>query len=379
MRLIVVTSLFIVGPLPYLILPGLMLGLAGRFHWSDTRLGVLATIELGGMAVISLTGLYWQNRWNWRWLAVCGALLIVAGDLASTKATGFSGMAGARLLAGLGGGVLVALYFAFLAHTKHPERNASVATFAQISAQVLIYFQSARILDAWGLDGLYELLAGTALLLLPFIGWVPNGPPISSDPVNAGSRRRRSFTEQMPGLACLLANGLFFTAEVGIFSFFGEFGQQAAALTDSQTLNAIGLSTAAGLLGPAASYFLGQRLGYLRPLLFSAVAQIVTLLLLGRGGYGYWGYLTLAALLQALWQFTLPNLYGLMVVVDESLMVAVPGAQAIGIALGPTIIGYAVEHAGLAGATWIAAALTLASLGIALPLCNRIKASPVAA
>lgn len=373
MRLTVITSLFIVGPLAFLMLPSLMLGLAARFHWSDTRLGVLATVELGALAVTSLTGLHWQARWNWRWLAICGALLMVAGNLAATQVAGFPGMVGARLVAGLGGGILVALYFAFLAYTRQPERNASIATFAQIATQVVIYFQSARILDGWGLNGLYDLMAGAALLLLPFVTWIPTGPPTSSNAVHGGALRRRSFIERLPGLAGLFANYVFFIADAGIFSFFGEFGRHAAALSTSQTLDAIGLATAAGLIGPAASYFLGDRFGYLRPILLSAVAQMVTLLLLGRGGYGYLGYLTLAALLQVLWNFTLPNLYGLMVVVDESLMVAVPGAQAIGIALGPTVIGYAVEHVGLLGAAWVAVGVTFAFLVIALPVCARSR------
>jgi hypothetical protein len=62
--------------------------------------------------------------------------------------------------------------------------------------------------------------------------------------------------------------------------------------------------------------------------------------------------------------------YSLIVVTEEKLAVAVPGVQAIGIALGPTVIGVAIDRTGLPGGTLVAVAMTVAYLALILPLCS---------
>ena len=49
------TSLLTIGPLALAMMPVLMIGLAERFHWSEARSGLLATIELGALAVASVS------------------------------------------------------------------------------------------------------------------------------------------------------------------------------------------------------------------------------------------------------------------------------------------------------------------------------------
>src|ERR1700736_3165856 len=102
------TSRLPIGPLSQQTMPVVVIGLAERFHWSEARSGLLATIELGALAVASVSGLYWQRRWSWRWLAVVATLVIVVANLAATRASGFSGLACARVVAGAASGLLVA-------------------------------------------------------------------------------------------------------------------------------------------------------------------------------------------------------------------------------------------------------------------------------
>src|ERR1700730_9170022 len=171
----VMTSLLTIGPLALAMMPVLMIGLAERFHWSEARSALVATIELNAFAVATVSGLYWQRRWNWRWLAVVATLVIVVANLAATRASGFSGLACARVVAGAASGLLVALYFAFLPSTRSPDRVGSIATFAQVVSQVGGYYASSWLLQQWGLNGLYVLIAIVATLLLPFVKWIPTG------------------------------------------------------------------------------------------------------------------------------------------------------------------------------------------------------------
>lgn len=366
----VMTSLLVIGPLALAMMPVLMIGLSERFHWSESRSGLLATIELGALAVASTSGLYWQTRWNWRSLAIAATLVIVVANLAATQASGFAELACARLAAGAGSGILVALYFAFLPGTRSPERIGSIATFAQVVTQVGGYYISSWLLPRWGLNGLYVLIAIIAALLLPFTTWIPRGARDSANAaVSLPTHSKGRAGHRLPGVAGLLANVFLFAALTGVYAFFGEFGQVMARLDEEQTVHAMALAAALALLGPVASYLISRRFGFAWPIVGSAVALMLTLALLAHGGYGYMGFLVLISLLLILWNFAQPYSWSIMVAVDEQLTVAVPGAQFAGIAMGPVIIGFGIQSTGVTGGAWFALGMMTIYLFLIMPLC----------
>jgi predicted MFS family arabinose efflux permease len=366
----VMTSLLTIGPLALAMMPVLMIGLAERFHWSEAKSGLLATIELGALALASISGLYWQGRWNWRWLAIAATLVIVVANLAATRVSGFAGLACARLIAGAGSGILVALYFAYLPGTRSPDRIGSIATFAQVVSQVGGYYASSWILQQWGLNGLYLLIATISALLLPFAKWIPIGAGHPEEsPVDRWKDSKRTIGNRFPGIAGLLANAFFFAALTGVYAFFGEFGQNIARLSDEQTVHAMALAAALALLGPVASYLISRRFGFLWPILGSAVGVMSVFVLLAHGGYGYCGFLVLISLLLILWNFAQPYSWAIMVAVDERLTVAVPGAQFAGIAVGPAIVGFGIQSTGIAGGAWLALSMIIVYLFLIMPLC----------
>jgi predicted MFS family arabinose efflux permease len=370
LQLGVMTSLLVIGPLALAMMPVLMIGLTERFHWSESKSGLLATIELGALAVASTSGLYWQARWNWRSLAIAATLVIVVANLAATQVSGFAGLACARLAAGAGSGILVALYFAFLPSTRSPERIGSIATFAQVVTQVGGYYFSSWLLPRWGLNGLYVLIAIIAALLLPFTIWIPSGARGSENSaVDLRKDSKWTVGSRLPGVAGLLANVFLFAALTGVYAFFGEFGQNMARLGEEQTVHAMALAAALALLGPVASYLVSRRFGFAWPIVGSAVAIMLILALVAHGGYGYVGFLALISLLLILWNFAQPYSWSIMVAVDEQLTVAVPGAQFAGIAIGPVIIGFGIQSTGVTGGAWFALGMMTIYLFLIMPLC----------
>jgi hypothetical protein len=96
---------------------------------------------------------------------------------------------------------------------------------------------------------------------------------------------------------------------------------------------------------------------------------MVVFALLAHGGYGYFGFLVLISLLLILWNFAQPYSWAIMVAVDERLTVAVPGAQFAGIAVGPAIIGLAIQRTGIGGGAWLALSMMIIYLFLIMPLC----------
>ena len=80
-RLVYVNALFIIGTLGTLITPAMLEGWS-HLRWTPTQLGVAAAIELAGLSVGSLSGLYWQTRWPWRRVALPALLVGIAGNAA---------------------------------------------------------------------------------------------------------------------------------------------------------------------------------------------------------------------------------------------------------------------------------------------------------
>ena len=90
-RLAYVNALFIIGTLGTLITPALLDGWA-QLNWSATRLGTIAAIELAGIALGSLSGLYWQRRWRWRQVALPSLLVAIAGNAACMVVRDYTGV-----------------------------------------------------------------------------------------------------------------------------------------------------------------------------------------------------------------------------------------------------------------------------------------------
>src|ERR1700733_15917876 len=124
-RLIYVNALFIVGTLGPLITPAILEAWA-TLQWSQTQLGLVAALELVTLASGSLSGLYWQRRWPWRHVALVSLVLAIVANLACIVQHGFVIVCIARSAAGFAGGLLCAIYSAFLANTKSPGKEMAV-------------------------------------------------------------------------------------------------------------------------------------------------------------------------------------------------------------------------------------------------------------
>ena len=148
-RLAYVNALFIIGTLGTLITPAMLDGWA-HLNWSATQLGAVAAIELAGLALGSLSGLYWQRRWRWRHVALLSILVAIAANAACVVVKDFPGVCVLRALVGLSGGFLTGLYSAVLANSRSPGRIIAVTTFIQIGVEAAFMFSAASVFERLG-------------------------------------------------------------------------------------------------------------------------------------------------------------------------------------------------------------------------------------
>ena len=202
-RIAYVNGLFIIGTLGTLITPAMFESWI-PFNWTPSQLGLLAATELAGLAVGSLSGLYWQRRWNWRHVTLGSLIPAVAANLACILWHGFATVCIARGVVGLSGGFLCAVYSAMLANAKSPGRIIAITTFIQIGIEAIFIFFTTSALELLGGSGLFVLMTVLFALLVPFVRALPSGwparwhgisPRIQPQPwVTSGIRRAPLFS-----------------------------------------------------------------------------------------------------------------------------------------------------------------------------------------
>jgi MFS transporter, DHA1 family, inner membrane transport protein len=356
-RITYVNALFIIGTLGTLITPALLEVWGPRLHWTQSQLGLAAAAELVTLALGSLSGLYWQRRWDWRFVATGALLLAVLGNLACMRLDDFVGVCIARAASGLGGGLLCAIYSAFLANTHSPGRNIAITTFVQIGVEAAFLYSSTSVAWVLGATGLFTLMAGLSGALIPLIRLLPAGwPSDSSAPAEAAvpdQRPRRAYP-------ILLSFVPFILFQAGVYTFLGDFGRLAAGLDVAQTLHAIGLSVVFSALGSVAAYVLDDRAGLLLPICGVILLLIGMMFAMICGSTSASLFLLYISLLQAGWIFLNCYLYSALIDANKLLVAAATPVSSFGSAFGASAMGYVLEHGGLQGAL----SLSVAALGL---------------
>jgi predicted MFS family arabinose efflux permease len=352
-RLVYVNALFIIGTLGTLITPAMLEGWS-HLRWSPTQLGVVAAIELAGLSVGSLSGLYWQTRWPWRRVALPSLLVGIAGNAACMVVKDYTSVCVLRALVGVSGGLLAALYSAVLANSRSPGRIIAVTTFIQIGVEAVFMFSATSVFERLGSSGLFILMAALFAALLPFLSWLPPAWPST-----AGAAQETHTTRGSRRAYPLLFSFVpFIVVQTGVYTFLGEFGRVAANLSVDVTLRAIGTSVVLSSLGSVAAYALNDRIGLRLPI--GGAILLMTAMLLGMilGSRSAAFFVLYISLLQIGWIFLNCYLYSALIDANNLLVPAATPFSTFGSVVGASAMGYVFDHGGMMSAL----ALTMGSM-----------------
>jgi predicted MFS family arabinose efflux permease len=216
--------------------------IAGDLGVSEGAAGQLATVSAVVGTLVALLVAPWMDRFSRRrWLQGQAAALIVA-TLFSALAPTFAWLVAARVLAGLGGAVIMANCFTAVGElypdAKRRDRAVGVivtATTVAIVAGLPILAQIEAV-AGWRWAVAFSLLPLTLL----FVGarWLPVAPPpASAVHQDAGAGYRRVLGHR-PTLGLLGAMGVFALAYVGWLTYFGAYAETDFG-ADANTLGAL--------------------------------------------------------------------------------------------------------------------------------------------
>ncbi len=358
-----VNALFIIGTLGTLITPA-MLTCWAPLRWTATQLGTIAAIELAGLSVGSLSGLYWQRRWPWRHVAWISIAVAIAGNAGCITSKDFAGVCFLRGIVGVSGGLLSALYSAVLANSRSPGRIIAVTTFIQIGVEAVFMLSTASVFERLGSSGLFLLMAGLFVVLLPLVRLLPPRWP-------AGGLAERGETHTQQGspraYALLLAFIPFIVVQTGVYTFFGEFGRLVAHLSVEATLRAVGISIVLSSLGSVAAYLLDDRIGLRLPISAAILLMIGMLFGMFLGSRSAELFLLYISVLQIAWIFLNCYLYSALIAVNNLLVPAATPCSTLGSVVGASAMGYMLDHGGVMGSLALTVACMLVTTLLTMP------------
>jgi predicted MFS family arabinose efflux permease len=359
-----VLAVAILGPAVFLILPAFVGALAETFGFSDAQLGLLASADLFGMGVAAATGLYWLRRWPWQRVVRPALLVVVLGNLAATVPDDFSSLVSIRLVVGCAGGMIMAVAMAFFAHREDPNRAMAWLLVGQVTFIVVALSTLPPVVEAYGVDSIFAILALLTGGLLLVVRFIPARAP-------AGDAARTQGGRPLVAVLVLVSIAMFFVAQSGLWAFVGLIGENAG-LSTSEVATALALSTTISLLGPLYGVVVSERFGCRPPIIVGLACHLVVVVWMSFYSYGFVGFLILLSLFQLGWNLPLSYQFSVLVRRDVSrrLVALVPTFQAMGIAAGPVVLGFAIESSGYGVAPQIAAACLLAYAVLLIPLAG---------
>ena len=158
--------LVVVGAMFFLLMPMYIGALADFAHFDNEQIGNLTFFELIGVALASLTSLFWIRRADWRYGVVIACIGLMAANGLSLLDHEFNWLAAVRVLAGLSEGALLCIAYAALGDTKEVDRNFGYGVIAQILAPAVFFVLLPGWFEQYELNAIFYVQIGCAALAL---------------------------------------------------------------------------------------------------------------------------------------------------------------------------------------------------------------------
>lgn len=340
---------------------------------SESNLGLLAALEIGGIALGSGAGVVLTKRVRARWIAAAGTAIVIAGNLLPTTDTIFL----IRFLTGIGAGLLVSLAALAIAKQKDLNRSAAVFLLLQTASQygILQWFAASGATAT--VSTVQIALAGlAAIAFLTLIGFVPASFGSPTTGASAVSASGLSTAPSKTGFIALGGASLFVGGAISIWAYMGVWlsvrGIQDGQIADMLTACLVGQMAGALLaakIGDSGSH--GRRIVCGSAVLMAVVAGLIQL-----GPAGTLGWILLIAF-GATWLLVTPAITAFLEVADPSRN-SIPfaaAAQLIGAAIIPTLIGQTYAASDMNMVFWMALIAIVISVGLFVYIMAQKKRS----
>lgn len=331
--------------------------------------GRIGSFEFMAVAAVSLLVALRVQLFPTRLTAAIGIVLLILGNVASAFATAEGGLILARMLCGLGKGLVVAIVFSLAAGSSRPTRAFALLNIVYALFSTVFYLVVPFAIRWHGASGAFLTMGAVAVVGALFMARFPADRLASSELTGLSLRSVPPF-----GIFAFAALIILWSGHDAVWTFIERIG-----VRDGMNVTAIGavlsFSALLTIAGPTLVRLLDTRLGYGTPVIVAIILKMAVVLVIGYVVSDR-AFMVAVPAFMLLSLFITPYVMGILSLADPAgrLAAASSAAMTAGASLGAWIGGASVQALGYGGLTWVAVAhfivFTLIVLAVA-PHANR--------
>lgn len=348
------------------IMPALVSGLIEGRGFSARDAGIVGSCNVYGAAVGAFIAIFLVKKLPWK-SACATLLLLISLDLLSMTLDNPIPMMALRAVHGLTGGLLVGTSFAVMARCGQVHKAFGMLLLVQFGLGGLGVMLLPPLVPIYGSWVLFMALIAFSLTALVMLAFLPAYPLLTISHATASEPLR-----YRPLLAAILAVFLFQAANMALYAYIIELGEQAG-LTLVNISPALGVSAWLGLVGSVLVIWLSTRLGRTLPVFVSIIiTALATYALHFSASLSIFWLANLAVGIT--WAFSIAYLLGICAEFDKAGQMAALGgfASKMGLASGPMFAAFIVTGDGYGNLINIAVILLLLAAMVALYPCRAL-------
>lgn len=334
-RTIVIALLGCVPLMPLLVLPVMVGSFVDGFGLAENEAGWVASAGFLGGSVGALGLAFRIHHLDLHRLAFLGLVVMTVADGASIAANSMpiAALVAARFVSGFASALVYGSVMSAYAGFREPDRAYGLYMALQFAVSAAGLYLLPSVLPVMGVAGIFILFTAMDLAGLLAVARLPGREERASRVKGLKLEWEIIFT--VTAIACLLAIGLFETAQMAQFTYVERIGV-AIGLEADQVGLALGLSSLLGIPAAFAVTWLGSRFGYFKPIAAAIMLEFIAIAIL-INATTMTHYLTAACLFAVGWAFVLPYFQAIEARIDPGGSVVVAGGFATGAAgfLGP--------------------------------------------
>ncbi len=326
------------GALVFNILPLLLGSVQDGLGFSDKQLGFLTSAYFVGFTLSTISAYYWVRKTHWQKGATLLTVLTLLVCVLLMLTQKFSLYLFLVALLGASTSAVYAIGTTYLGDTENPARSYGFKIGAEAAlGAILLLFLPPLVVAQWGLQGLLVSMLVVFFILSLSIFWLPAKGIKDSDEFQAGIEDGDNLI--VPIILSLVALFIFFAGISALWAFIERIGNDAGFdAADIGTALSISLVFAMG-----GSFFaggIGDRFGFLTPVVAAFIVLIAGLFALQGVGYNY--YFIGVCLFALAYGFALPVQVTIVSCFDANgeFVVLTAVSIALGGIVGPAVAGF---------------------------------------
>jgi predicted MFS family arabinose efflux permease len=266
-------------------LPVISTAWVNQLGFTEVEVGRIAGADLAGLAIGAVVSALFVAKVDRRYMTVTAAAIAIAANVLCTYYPSYEVTLWLRLGAGIGAGIYTGIAVATIAGHSRPAFAFGLELFAFAASQGA----ELKFLPYLSMNGIYLVLAGTFVVGLLFISWLPRRPVEESldvevdveEPDGGHQLKHRHVPAYVPWM--VLTAIVFTYINIGAYWTYIELAASDSEASPDWVASMLWVSSVFSVIGCLFAVLLSNRYGLARPLLVTLVFQaaIVVMLITG--------------------------------------------------------------------------------------------------